>query len=149
MQWQMERPRETDRDELLRFVQECELTSEGLGEHVGTALVVRHEGRIVGSATLELYPDGALLRSVAVAREHRGKGLGELLTREALQFAQSLDVADVFLLTVTAEAFFPRFGFEPVERDEVPAGVRTSPQFTSVCPATAKVMRKTLSAGRP
>ena len=146
MQWQMERARETDRDELLRFVQECELTSEGLGEHVGTALVVRHKGRIVGSATLELYPDGALLRSVAVAREHRGKRLGELLTLEALELAAALDVSAVFLLTLTAEAFFPRFGFERIERHVVPAGVRNSLQFSSACPATATVMRRRLSA---
>jgi choline dehydrogenase-like flavoprotein len=50
----------------------------------------------------------------------------------------------VFLLTTTAEGFFPRFGFEQITRDEVPPSVRGSVEFQSACPASAIVMRRQL-----
>jgi len=49
------------------------------------------------------------------------------------------------LLTTTAADFFPKFGFEPIARADVPASVQSSIEFTSACPATATVMRKTLA----
>jgi amino-acid N-acetyltransferase len=54
----------------------------------------------------------------------------------------------VFLLTTTAERFFPRFGFEEIARDEVPASVQASVEFQSACPASAIVMRKRLAPAR-
>ena len=45
---------------------------DGLADHLATTLVARRDGAIVGSAALEMYPDGALLRSVAVAPTCRG-----------------------------------------------------------------------------
>ena len=38
-------------------------------------------------------------------------------------------------LTTTADGYFPRFGFERIERSQVPATVRESVEFTSACPA--------------
>ena len=48
----------------------------------------------------------------------------------------------IYLLTTTAERYFPKFGFEPVARADVPATVQTSIEFTSACPSSATVMRK-------
>jgi amino-acid N-acetyltransferase len=50
----------------------------------------------------------------------------------------------VFLLTTTAENYFPRFGFACVGRDEVSESVKCSMEFQVACPASAVVMRKTL-----
>ena len=107
-------------------------------------MVARDRGRVVGSAALELYPDGALLRSVAVSREEQGRGLGHQLTDAAIRLAQDVGAPAIYLLTTTAEGFFPKFGFERIARAEVPASVRTSVEFTSACPSTATVMRKSL-----
>ena len=92
-----------------------------------------------------MYRDGALLRSVAVALEVQRKGVGHQLTDAALAFAQELGAPAVYLLTTTAEHFFPRFGFERIARTDVPVGVQTSVEFTSACCASAVVMRKTFS----
>jgi amino-acid N-acetyltransferase len=70
--------------------------------------------------------------------------VGKLLTEAVLQLAQSRGVRDVFLLTFTAEQFFPRFGFETIRRESVPASVQASVQFSYACPASAVVMRKRL-----
>ena len=120
------------------------LPLDGVDDHVQTMLVAREDGQVVGTAALELYPDGALLRSVAVDPVRQGNRLGHDLTEAALSLAARQGVGAVFLLTTTAERFFPKFGFERVTRDDVPASVQGSVEFRSACPASAIVMRKHL-----
>jgi amino-acid N-acetyltransferase len=131
-------------DALFRLLEENHLPLDGLENHLATTLVAREDGKIVGSAALEVYADGALLRSVAVAPALQGQGLGSQLTGAALRLAQDLHVPAVYLLTTTAERYFPKFGFERIDRDDVPATVRTSVEFTSACPSSAAVLRKRL-----
>ena len=66
------------------------------------------------------------------------------LTHAAIRLAKELNVPALFLLTTTAERYFPQFGFERIARTDVPATVQTSIEFTSACPASAAVMRKPL-----
>ena len=141
---QIEAARPTDAADVLALLSQSRLPLDGLEQHLGTTLVARQEGRIVGSAALELYEGGALLRSVAVAVDQQGCGLGHELTNAAIRLAQHLQAPAIYLLTTTAEGFFPKFGFERIARDEVPAGVRASVEFTSACPSSATVMRKSL-----
>ena len=144
MEAQIEAARPTDAADVLRLLSQNRLPLEGLEEHLATTLVARQEGRIVGSAALELYEEGALLRSLAVAAEQQGCGLGHELTKAAIRLAQNLRAPAIYLLTTTAEKFFPRFGFEHIARDEVPISVQASVEFTSACPSSATVMRKSL-----
>ena len=58
--------------------------------------------------------------------------------------APTHQLSAVYLLTTTAERFFPRFGFEQITRADVPATVQESVEFKSACPASAIVMRKHL-----
>jgi amino-acid N-acetyltransferase len=117
----------------------------GLKDHFDQMLVARDGSRIVGCAALELYEDGALLRSVAVDAAHRGTGLGSDLTRAALRLAEEHGIRAVYLLTTTAERFFPKFGFEIIDRADVPAGVRASWEFSTGCCASGIVMRTSLT----
>jgi amino-acid N-acetyltransferase len=121
------------------------LPLEGLAD-ARELLVAREAGAVIGCAAIEIYEDGGLLRSVAVAPAFRGTGLGRTLVEAALTRAQALNLPAVFLLTTTAERYFPRFGFEAIERDAVPDSVRRSVEFTSACPSTAVVMRKRLAS---
>jgi len=116
------------------------LPQDGLGDHIATALVAQEDGRVVGSAALELYGADALLRSVAVEAGLRGRGLGQRLTMEALGLARGSGVTTVYLLTETAADFFARFGFRPIPREEVAAAVQCSVEFTTACPETAQAM---------
>ena len=113
-------------------------------DHLNTAVVARGHDGVVGIAALEVYADGALLRSVAVEATKRGSGLGSRLTESELDLARTLTVPAVYLLTTTAEGFFPKLGFDRIERALVPAGVRASVEFQSACPSTAIAMRKVL-----
>ena len=129
---------------MFRLLQRNHLPLDGLCDHLATTLVARQHDQILGSAALEVYADGALLRSVAVAPEAQGHGLGHELTDAAIRMAEAIKAPAIYLLTTTAERFFPKFGFERIARTDVPAGVQTSIQFTSACPSSAVVMRKSL-----
>ena len=135
---------ERDLPAIRSLLERLRLPLAGVDEHLRTLLVAREGAQIVGTAALELYADGALLRSVAVEPRQQGKQLGHQLTDAALQLAVAHGVDTVFLLTTTAEHFFPKFGFEQIERDQVPPSVRESVEFQSACPASAIVMRKPL-----
>jgi amino-acid N-acetyltransferase len=93
------------------LLSESKLPLAGFAEHIGHALVATREGRIVGVVELELYGRAALLRSLVVAPSERGARLGERLAAGAMRLAEDRGVGDVYLLTETAEGFFPRFGF--------------------------------------
>src|SRR5206468_9945402 len=131
-----------DADAVLALLAEHGLPTAGLREHLGTTVVARRDGRLVGSAALELYADGALLRSVAVKSQEQGRGLGHRLTDAAIALARDVGAPAIYLLTTTADAFFPKFGFERIAPADVPASVQASVEFTSACPSSATVMRK-------
>jgi amino-acid N-acetyltransferase len=134
-----------DLDAVLTLLAASHLPQDGVREHLATMLVARQDESVVGSAALEMYPDGALLRSVAVAAGVQRQGLGRELTHAAIRLARERRAPAIYLLTTTAERYFPKFGFERIGRAEVPATVQTSLEFTSACPSSAIVMRKTLN----
>jgi amino-acid N-acetyltransferase len=140
----IERATPDDGPAMLALLAASGLPTAGLMEHLESAYVARRSGRLVGTAALELYEGGALLRSVAVEEGERGGGLGGLLTERAIGAAAARELAAVYLLTTTAEEYFTRFGFTVVARENVPHSVRASVEFQSACPASATVMRKIL-----
>jgi amino-acid N-acetyltransferase len=140
----VERARPEDLAAILELLERHRLPPDGLRDHIATTLVARRAGSVIGTAALEIYEDGALLRSVAVAPEAQGHGIGRQLTSAAVRWAHELQAPAIYLLTTTAARYFPRLGFERIERADVPAGVRTSVEFASACPSTAIVMRRML-----
>jgi amino-acid N-acetyltransferase len=140
----IERARASDLPDVLNLLERQHLPLDGVAEHVASMVVARDHEKIVGVAAAELYADGALLRSVAVDPLVQGNGIGHQLTDAILRIAREHDLDTVFLLTTTAEKFFPRFGFEQIPRDDVPATVQASVEFQSACPSSAVVMRKRL-----
>lgn len=140
----IERAQRDDLAGVLALLERHGLPVDGASRMEDALIVARLNGEIVGAAGLELYADGALLRSVVVDGSVQGQGLGQRLTEAALALAGTRRASAIFLLTTTADGFFPRFGFERITRDEVPESVRQSVEFQSACPASAIVMRKPL-----
>jgi amino-acid N-acetyltransferase len=143
---QIEPATPADLPAVLALLSASGLPHDGLAEHFDAALVARDSEAVVGSAALELYGEAALLRSVAVAEGLRGHGLGRKLTTAALELARAHDVRRVYLLTTTAEGYFPSFGFAPIARAEVEPAVQASVEFTGACPASAAVLALTLAS---
>jgi len=135
---------QTDLPAVRRLLEAEHLPLDGVNENVETMVVAENGDDVVGAAAVEVYADGALLRSVVVSPTAQGLGLGHQLTAAALSVAKARGSPAAFLLTTTAERFFPKLGFERVSRDDVPASVQASIEFQSACPASAVVMRKQL-----
>jgi len=110
------------------------IIAEADGEVVGTA------GMVVGTAGIEAYGSAGLLRSLAVDPRQRGQGVGEALVNQVLAEAANDGITEVALLTTTAPDYFPRFGFEQVERSALPAQLTESAEFQGACPASAVAM---------
>ncbi len=136
-----------DLPEMVALLKASALPVAGLDEHVarGAALIARESERLVACAAVEVYGEAGLLRSVAVEAGHRGAGLGERLTKAALELARKHGVRNIFLLTTTASHFFPRFGFTAIPRSELDPALEQSEELRGACPATALAMRAALS----
>jgi len=129
-----------DAAEIATLLRASGLPVDGLDAALAHGLVASRDGRLVGCVALELYEANALLRSLAIAAEFRGQGLGRLLTRRALDLAEKLGARDVYLLTETAGGFFPRFGFSKEDRSRAPAALQDSVEFRTACPQSALLM---------
>lgn len=138
--WTMRRATRHDWPKIAALLATADLPLAGADEHLSDFFLAFREDLLVGTSGLERYGDTALLRSVAVASTERGQGLGQALVRQALVHAASLGLRQVVLLTTTAADFFPRFGFQPINRAEVPLAAQASVEFQEVCPASAAVL---------
>ena len=116
------------------------LPLDGVRDALPTFVVAQAGNDIVGVAGLEVCCDNALLRSVAVADPWRSHGVGRALVTRVIADAEARGIAALYLLTTTAEDYFPKFGFRPIARDQVPDDIRATAEFTSACPASAVVM---------
>jgi amino-acid N-acetyltransferase len=132
---------------VVRLLEAAGLPRAGLKPALPDFLVAEEDGRIVGAIGLELYGEYGLLRSAVVAEGRRDTGLGTDLVESLLRRAESRGAREIYLLTTTAERFFPRFGFAQVSRGDVAGPVRASAEFQGACPETAVVMRRVAKAG--
>ncbi len=121
------------------------LPVEGVPASLLNFLVAENGKNVVGAIGLEVFGDAALLRSAVVEETARGGGLGAQLVEAALSKARVLRVREVYLLTTTAEKYFPRFGFSVVPREAAPTEMLASAEFTGACPASAVMMKRSFS----
>jgi amino-acid N-acetyltransferase len=122
------------------------LPLDGLRDHLGMALIARRGVEILGCAAVENYGQAGLLRSVAVHRDWRNRGLGRQLVYDCLDMARVQGIARIYLLTETAVEFFRQLGFTAVQRDRVDHQVTQSLEFVSACPQNAQAMFLDLSS---
>jgi amino-acid N-acetyltransferase len=106
--------------------------------------VAQGEGRILGAAGLEVRPPHGLLRSVVVDAGARGRGVGRDLVARVRDEGRCLGLRELWLLTVDAERYFARLGFEPRARSEAPGELAGSAELRGACPETATLMRSVL-----
>jgi amino-acid N-acetyltransferase len=87
-------------------------TAEFVALHIEHFLVAESQGRIVGCVHLEEYaPSLAEVRSLAVAPEMQGSGVGAALTAALERLARVRGYATVFAVSNSGE-FFRRHGYE-------------------------------------
>lgn len=101
-------------------------------------------GKLAGVIGLEVYGTVALLRSLAVAPAQRKHGLGLSLVRFAEAYAAKHGVESLYLLTTTAGDFFSKLGYSTASREAAPPPIKTTPQFSGLCPESSAFMSKHL-----
>jgi arsenite methyltransferase len=116
--------------------------------HIGGFLVARDGERIVGCVGMEVGGKDALFRSLAVAGEARGAGLGRRLCEALVTEAKARGVERAYLLTATIVPLAERWGFVRIDREAAPSAIRATAQFSDRCCAKAMVMRRDLR-GQP
>ncbi len=104
--------------------------------------IIRQDGRIVSVIGLEEYDEYGFLRSMATDPAYRNRGMAAALLNALLTHAESAGLKEVFLLTETAAGWFGKKGFQKFDRGQVPDQVKTSAEFTHLCPSSATVMKK-------
>jgi amino-acid N-acetyltransferase len=124
------------------------LPFEDIGESGHLFYRLDVDGAATGWAGIEPYGADALLRSVVVPDQARGRTHGRLLISAIADQARSDGIERLWLLTNTAAGFFTKLGFSIVPREAAPAGIRSSSEFSSLCPASAICMMRALEPTR-
>lgn len=132
-------------DELLKFLEDCDLLVSDIALSDSLYFFGCHQhGKLVGVVGLERFSTLALLRSLAISKELRGSGLGRTLVQFAESEARAMGIMALFLLTESAEQFFSKLGYQLESRENAPPVIKNTAQFSTLCPANSSFMSKLL-----
>jgi len=123
------------------LLQSARLPVSDLGQRGQFIYVFQTNEQVKGTGGFEVHGKHALIRSVSVVPENRGKGLGREIIGALKLLAAPHNVSDFYLLTTGAAGFFEKLGFIRIERSEAPEPIRRSSEFSAVCPSSAVLMR--------
>lgn len=143
----VQRAHSEDLEQIISLLKQEKLPVSGVSDVIDSFSVVKSGNTVLAAGVIEPHGADGLLRSVVVASDQQGKGLGARVVSHLVDHFEG----DVYLLTETAERFFVRFGFETVSRDVAPAELRAAEEFRSLCPESAAFMRRSVEAtqGKP
>ncbi|MGB9700177.1 MAG: arsenic resistance N-acetyltransferase ArsN2 [Thermodesulfobacteriota bacterium] len=123
----------------------CGLPQEDLhGDHFKHFLVYKEKGLILGVVGLEIFGKVALLRSLAVNGPHRNRGIASQMVAKIEEYARSLQISKLYLLTTSAEEFFAKRGYQRSDRKLAPLEIRTTREFQEICPDSSVCLSKDL-----
>jgi UDP-N-acetylmuramate: L-alanyl-gamma-D-glutamyl-meso-diaminopimelate ligase len=122
------------REDMARVREILTLTGLGAGDfadtRAGEVLLCVDETGIVGCVAVEVHDQAAILRSLAVIPERRGRGLGWMLADNAVARARAEGADRLYLLTEHASDFFAeKVGFRAIERSAVEPSVAVTTHF--------------------
>lgn len=126
--------------DLVELLEIERLPAEDIAAQKGRFWIVREGPVLVAGIGLEQYGDLGLLRSLVTAREFRNRGMAARLLNHLMEQARSFGIRELYLLTETAESWFSKKGFEKINRNGAPEGIKGSAEFSRVCPASAVLM---------
>lgn len=109
------------------------------------AFVAEKDQVFSGVICLEPFGDIAFLRSLAVAAKARGAGIGPALVTALEVACVANGVEEIWLLTIDADEFFSKLAYEIRERAVAPDAIRSTEEFSGLCPSDAILMAKRLA----
>ncbi|MGV7245206.1 arsenate reductase (glutaredoxin) [Caballeronia sp. M23-90] len=102
-------------------------------------------GSHIGYGGFEQYGNDALIRSIVVMPQCRGKGFGRHLVAALLRAAFDRGARKAWLFTTDATAFFEKVGFKPNTRETAPTTILETRQASGLCPADAPLLFKSIA----
>jgi len=100
----------------------------------------------VGVIGLQVEGGVGLLRSLAVSQASRHQGCGSALVAAIENKAKQSAIDELYLLTETAQAFFTKLNYTKIPRKSAPTAIKSTPEFSGLCPDDAVLMFKYLKA---
>lgn len=98
----------------------------------------------LGIIGLQRFNRVGLLRSLVVDQNERKSGLGRRLVTAVEANASCKGVKDLWLLTIDAERYFEGLGYKMMSRNAAPDSIRSTEEFSGLCPDGAYLMHKIL-----
>lgn len=138
--------RESDFQRIRKLLESCGLPSLDVDGRKQKMFIAESDGRLVAVGGIEKYGDVALVRSIAVAPEYRKNGMASNIYHLIEEYAHDSEVVALYLMTESAGGFFQKHGFKEQERKRVPGLIKQTDQYSRLCPSSATVMFKALSA---
>ena len=133
--------------EIKQLLKDCNLHHEDITTTQLKHFVLGWDGpKLAAVVGLEIKSRSALLRSLAVDADYRNRGIATRLVGKIEDYAKSMEVDSLYLLTLTAEGFFKKCDYRPIARDSAPAEIQETTEFRSLCPASAVCMVRHLVA---
>lgn len=132
--------------EMIDSLQEAGLPTDDLNDP--NRLFFRYTtlgGALVGFGGYELYGPDALLRSMVVLPEARGRGIGRNLSLLLMRRAFDKGALSAYVLTTTAAPFFESLGFKRISRNEAPSSILSTRQASGLCPSSAALLVRRLT----
>lgn len=108
------------------------------------ALIAEKNTLPQGVIGVESFADVALLRSLVVVPTIRHAGVGRALVTALETLCAAESIRELWLLTIDADAFFGKLGYETRFRDDAPAAICNTAEFSGLCPGDAVLMSKRL-----
>ncbi len=94
---------------------EADITPEQLSHF----LILKEKGQVIGVVGVEVFGRFGLLRSLAVDPRYRRRRFASQLV-EVEEYAASLKIETLYLLTMTVEEFFSKRNYQRVQRNSAP-----------------------------
>ena len=138
---------EENESEIKRLLADSDLHHEDITTaHLKHFLLGWDGPKLIAVIGLEIKNHSALLRSLAVDADYRNRKIATELVGKIEGYAKSMDVDTLYLLTMTADVFFEKYGFRRIARDSAPTGIQETTEFKNLCPASAVRMVRHLAA---
>lgn len=98
-------------------------TADDIQRNLDDFYVIEQQSRVVGCGALEIFtPELAEIRSLMIAEDHAGRGLGGRLVEHLIAEARGRGHKRLMALTYVPK-FFHKFGFETVSKHVLPEKV--------------------------
>lgn len=136
-------PTPDGRHDILRLaLEEARLPTDDLGEPGRRFFELSGDDGPIGFIGIEGDGQDRLLRSLVVLPSRKRLGHGSVLVAHAEAVAHRDGVERLHLLTTTAADFFRARGYRDADRAAAPEAIRSTAQFSSLCPGSAAYLVK-------